>query len=144
MWAAYIDGNDIVLEPENAGPQVLLTIPAGVKAVSLAFDRNMRPAVAYVDGADVAHLYWYDGQAAAQVDTVFPGIENPRVCHDDKRELSDNSADVILAYTRDGDLYYREQRDRYGEEYLLQADIGSLRLRNVGMADNLRLHFVLS
>ncbi len=144
VWTAYIIGDDIVLDPDDGPAQTLLSVPGGVAAVSLAFDRNMRPVVAYVTSAGLTRLFWYDTLVADEVDTPFPGIENPRVCHDDKRDMQASSSDVIFAYTRDGDLYYREQRDRYGVERLLQADIGAVRLRNIGMGDNLRLHFVLA
>lgn len=143
-WAAYDSGDDIIFEDEAGVQTAVISVAGGVKALSISFDQNMRPHVAYVDSADLAHLYWYDTVLAMAVTTPFPGIATPRLAHDDKRTLESGSSDIIFAYVRGGGLYYRQQRDRFDTERVLDPAIGALRLRNVAMGKNNRLHFHLS
>lgn len=143
-WAGYASGDNIIFEDEGGATTVVTTVPGGVRALSISFDQNMRPHVAYVDSAGLANLYWYDTILAMPVTTPFPGITNPRLAHDDKRRMESGSSDIILAYVRDAGLYYRQQRDRFDTERVLDPAIGALRLRNVAMGTNHRLHFILS
>lgn len=140
-WTIRVDGDDILISAPEVAETVLFTA-AGTSQVSLAFDQNMRPAVAFVQNG-VAKLRWYDTLAAAQVITEFADAVTPRVCLDDKRETQTGTSDIILAYVRDGDLYFRAQRDRFGVEYLLKADVGGT-LVKVGMMRNNRLGFEIS
>lgn len=122
---------------------LFVTLP-GLTELSAAFDQNMRPVLAYVQNG-VARLRWYNTVPGAYVVTDLPaGTISPRVTLDDKRQtqtaLGDN--DVILAYIRAGDLYYRQQRDRYEDEYLL-ATVGSAKLIRIGMNAVNRLQFLL-
>lgn len=135
------DGGPIYCAPLAGGGTLLLDV-SGVTAVSGTFDRNMRPAVAYViDG--VGYLWWFDAVTNAMVTTTFTGIAEIRVTHDDKRPTADFRSDVIVAYTRDGNLYYRQQRDRYTIERLLAENITG-QLRNIGMNTGLRLQFEIN
>lgn len=143
-WVCYPSGTSIFVEgADGNATEVLSEIAGSITSVSLAFDQNMRPTIAYVAGGE-AYLYWFDSVPQDFTVTQFADAENPRVCLDDKRPLESGSSDIILAYKRAGGLYHRLQRDRYTVEYLLDADIGNLRLRNIGMGSNNRLHFMLS
>jgi hypothetical protein len=62
------------------------------------------------------------------------------VCLDDKRPLQNAVSDVILAYTRSGNLYFRAQRDRYLVEYPLATAVTGT-LDKVGMNTVNRLQF---
>jgi hypothetical protein len=103
--------------------------------LSLAFDQNCRPVIAYVEAGTIK-LYWFDTQAAAQTTTAFDGLgTSPMLCLDDKRTEAATSSDVLLAYLRDGYAYYRQQRDRYGIEYTLGRVLGaSPRIMGWGMS----------
>lgn len=140
-WHAYIAGDDVILEAEHVAPSVLYS-GAGINEISLAFDQNMRPVLAFVQ-AGAAYLRWYDTSVSAQVITPLgEGVQNPRVTMDDKRYTQVHSSDVILAYIRDGGLYTRMQRDRYIIEYL-QASGLSHSLIKIGMNAGNRLQFLL-
>lgn len=143
VWRARIVENNtaIVLDAEQVAATTLIT-GNDITEVSLSFDGNMRPVVAYVDGG-IPKLYWYDSQQASQVTTEFPGIITPRVGLDDKRVLQSSVRDVIFAYLRNGNIYMRQQRDRYQIEYLLQANVGSPGLIKIGMNRQLRFQFLL-
>lgn len=142
-WRARILNNntDIVVDADSVAETTLIS-GTNITEVSLAFDSNMNPAVAYVEDG-TAKLYWFDSTLPGQTTTEFPGIVTPRVSLDDKRPLQSAIRDVIFAYLRDGNLYYRQQRDRYLTEYLLQEDVGSPGLIKIGMNRQLRFQFLL-
>lgn len=100
-------------------PEQLHYSAAGLINVSLTFDQNMNPAIAYMqDGT--AKLRWYDTTILAyDVITLPAGSQYPRVCLDDKRDMQTATSDILLVYTRSGKLYFREQRDRFLIEYQL-------------------------
>lgn len=140
-WHAYYNEPDVVVEAEGVEPTVLFSRP-GLTHLSLAFDQNMRPCVAFVQAGE-AWLWWYDSQASGQVFTQLAGnVVTPRVTTDEKRPNQLGVSDIILAYLRDGGLYYRQQRDRFGTERLLAMTDAS-QLLEVGMNVGLRLQFRL-
>ena len=140
VWTFRLIGETITVEADDVAPEVLVT-GAGITAIAGAFDQNMNPAVAYVQGG-VLKLYWYDSLEEEQVITEFgPGI-TPKICMDDKRAsqtlLGNN--DVIFCYVRDDVLYARTQRDRYEVEDPL-ANVAGFTLVRMGMNTVNRLQF---
>lgn len=117
-----------------------------ITEVSLAFDQNMRPHLAFVqDGA--ARLYWYDSQVEGMVTTDL-GVEirTPRITMDDKRFIASNGYllnDIVLAYVRDGKLCTRMQRERFSVE-VIQAENIENGLIKIGINRQLRLQFMFS
>ena len=141
IWRLRYVSPDVRISADGVAESTLFTA-AGLTELSLAFDQNMRPVVAYVQSGE-AKLRWYDALTeSVTTTTLAAGVETPRVCLDDKRPLQFGNSDVILAYVRDGGLYFRAQRDRYDVEYLLQADVGGTLIR-VGMNEISRLQFML-
>lgn len=128
-WTCDTVSSEDPLEPDlirvfadDVPPETVLTDFA-VTQVSLAFDQNMRPTIAFVANG-VPKLYWYDSALEQPVvTTLASGVISPRVTLDDHRRLQDSASDIILTYIRDGNLYFCMQRDRYTIEYLLKADI---------------------
>ncbi|WP_444922937.1 hypothetical protein ACJJH9_12200 [Microbulbifer sp. DLAB2-AF] len=88
-------------------------------------------------------LYWYDSSQGAQITTDWPGIVTPKVSLDDARSTQSAVSDVIFAYLKNGNLYHRLQRDRYGNEYLLASDVNSPGLIKIGMNWQFRFQFLL-
>ncbi|WP_444897898.1 hypothetical protein [Microbulbifer sp. SSSA005] len=121
IWRARIlnDGTEIVLDAREVDAYTIIT-GTNITEVSLAFDQNMRPVIAYVESG-TAKLCWYDSSQGVQVTTSWPGVITPQVSLDDKRPIQPSASDVIFAYLRsvNGEqrLYYRQQRDRYTVEY---------------------------
>lgn len=124
IWRTRILGNgtQIVLDAEPANidgqkvPALIVITGTNITEVSTTFDSNMNPAIAYVEDG-TPKLYWFDTLAGMQVTTDYPGIITPRVSLDDKRPMQSAIRDVIFTYIRDGQVYYRQQRDRYTIEY---------------------------
>ena len=138
-WRLEYRGSDAILTPANGGDITLFSL-IGVTEISLAFDQNMRPFVAYMKDGE-AWYYWWDPLAVDYEHTALEaGVTSPKCCLDDKRPLHVNTSDILLVYVRDEKLFYREQRDRYGVAYQLATGITSA-LYRIGMGDNLRIHF---
>ena len=148
VWTARIErnkttGDDEIWVGAESVDKFLVHTAANITEVSLAFDRNMNLAVAYVQGG-TAYLYWYDTTVPGYVTTnLGTDVVTPRVTHDDKRDGRGGSSDIILAYIKNGNLYYKQQRDRYETERLLQASVGSDGIIKVGMSRQNRLQFLL-
>ncbi|MEA3639917.1 MAG: hypothetical protein VBE63_08235 [Lamprobacter sp.] len=142
QWAG--DWRGLVLDaPGNSDiPPRRLWPVADVREVALAFDQNMRPAAAFVDGA-IGKLYWYDSDRAKTVVDVIPGMRSPRLCLDDKRVTQTAASDILLFYLADGKVCMRRQRDRFSVLYVLKERTGARALGRVGMGSNWRLHIEL-
>lgn len=146
-WRALLlnpgeDDSYVQLDATEVEPFTLVELP-GLTEISIAFDQLMRPTLAYVQ-AGSAYLRWYDTLASAYVtDLIGSDIVTPRVTMDDKRFVATNGYqlnDVILGYVRAGNLYYRQQRDRFTIERLLAEDVNPL--IKIGFNRGLRLQFM--
>lgn len=142
-WTLRYDrqSGDMLLSAPGVTEFVVFNRP-DITEVSLAFNRNMEVAVAFVQ-AGQAKLYWYDNTLPGHVfeESLLGAAVNPRICHDDKRQLQDAVGEIILGYVRAGNLYFRAQRDRFLVEYLLKTG-GMTRLYHVGINRALRLQFM--
>lgn len=138
IWTLTTDGTNVTISAPNHPASVLFTGTA-ITEIDLAFDQNMRPFVAFVEGG-AAKYRWYDSLVEGQVITPLTDATRPRCCLDDKRALQTGSSDIILVYIRVGNLYFRAQRDRYLVEYLLKSAVTGA-LAKVGMGVALRLQF---
>lgn len=146
-WTLWLRGDDVVIKAENYAPNpptVLFTF-TGITELSLAFDQNMNPFVAYVRDGE-PWFWWWDPSPNDYVHVALPvDCLTPRCCMDDKR---DNAAgygfsDVILAYARNDNIYTREQRNRYIDEDLFEANVFA-RLIKIGMHGGNRLQLLLT
>ncbi len=88
--------------------------------IALAFDQNMRAHVAFVQSG-LAWLWWYDSQVNQMAFTSFPGMSNPRLATDEKRDAELAVSDVVLSYMSGGNLCCRIQRERFTVERVLTA-----------------------
>ncbi len=140
VWKACIsdDGSRILISSPSHAESVFIA-GTEISEVSLAFDSNMNPAVAYVE-VGFARLRWYDSLIDDYTTTNFPGASSPKLSTDDKRPGQTSQRDIIFAYIRNGNLYYRQQRDRYGVEYLLATNVEG-EFNQLGMNTAGRLQF---
>ena len=155
-WTLTSDSQGVYLSAPNTPKTRLFTlgdigaargkIPGTpITEVSLAFDQNMRPFVAFVADA-LAGFWWFNSQTNTMTftdlatDVAGNKALTPRCCLDDKRPRESGNSDIILAYVRANVLYFRMQRDRYGVEYQLM-DNAFFTLDQVGMNRKGRLQF---
>ena len=112
-----------------------------ISEASLAFDQNMRPFVAYVQGG-LAKIYWYDTAIPGQTTTVLSSdVKTPKCTTDEKRPWHLDISDIVLAYIRAGNLCVRYQRERYQNEHVLKAVGATAELVSVGLNKAGRLQF---
>jgi len=136
-WKVWVEGDDILLARAPYDSPTTLFTAVGTTWVSLAFDQNMRPNVAYMQ-AGACKLWWYDTTIPGATTTTFADCASPMLCLDDKRQGADSYNDVLFFYVRAGSIRYRQQRDRYGTERTLTA-VPDGTILQVGMAQNLRV-----
>lgn len=143
-WRCYIEGGVVKVTPVLGGTVTSVFTPTGViTSLSLAFDTNMAVTIAYVEDG-LVKLRWFN--------TTLPGIQTDTIAGatackcgtDEKRSGLEGLSDVIFAYLRAGNLYYRQQRDRYLIEYTVGAVGASFKLRRVGKNVGNRFQFELS
>ena len=114
--------NGIFLSAPNT-EEFLLYSASKITEFSFTFDQNMNPFLAFMQDG-VAKFRWWDPTIPGYTVTSLPaGSHGPKCALDDKRKLETGTSDILLCYCRDGNLYYREQRDRYGVEYLLKSGV---------------------
>ena len=144
QWTlSYTDDAKLLLTPHTTGsPTVLFTRP-GISDLALAFDQNMRPAVAYRHNERLS-LWWYDTVSAAYVTSNFGEGLSPRLTLDNKRPTGDGTNDILFAYIQGGKIKYRQQRDRFNTERELSDHVyPNTRIRAFGMTDKLRIQIEL-
>lgn len=127
----------IQVQPSD-GPVALTLSEADVQTVSLAFDTNMSPVISWQTSTG-ANLYYYDTLTFSYVTRNFAGVTSCRVCVDDPLAFYVSQSDVIFGYTLNGNLCYRQQRDRYDIEYIIKPT--SKHLIKMGPSSENRLQF---
>ena len=143
-WKAYVDGKRIMAQREGLEPQKIKDVEGRVNEVSLTFDQNMRPTLAYVEEG-VSKLYWYDTAIQGMRTSIFD-VYNPRVSLDDTRKFNIADSDIIFGYiSKDNKVKYRLQRERFSIEHDLVFDRGEfeggLVLNDIGMGVDNRFVF---
>ena len=144
VWKLWLDGNDVKLAPDDS-PETSTTLfsAAGITELTLAFDGNMTPVVAYVQEG-VMKLRWYDLTLTppAYATTPISG-ESPYLSFDDRRERFVSKAEVLLFYLKDGMVKLRALSDRFLVEYDWTAQpVGSERIIAAGLDSGDRMQLV--
>lgn len=136
LWSCFYE-NDQIKVSNGLATHVLLAVE-NVTALSIAFDFNMRPMVAYLANSH-CYLWWYDSLMAAQTTTdLGQDISFPQLALDEKRSSQSANADVIFSYIKNNKAYMRLQRERFLIEHeITQAK----RLIQIGMMKNYRFGF---
>lgn len=121
LWTAFIVNNDILLSAQNT-PAFVRLPRVNAAWVALAFDQNAREFIAYADKLGNANFFWFDTLINNFRTTAIAGVV-PRVfaAFDDSRPIQLSQSDVILAYVRSNELFFRAQRERFGVEHDLGA-----------------------
>jgi hypothetical protein len=130
VWTANLIGNpgevgtSVWISAPNT-PSTLVFAEDGISEISLTFDQNMHPVIAYF-AAGRAKLRWYDATIPGYSIITFPdGAKAPKCTLDDKRPLATltASSDILVAYIYADDLIMRMQRDRFTIDYTLMVNL---------------------
>lgn len=139
-WTIFYEGGIVKVAPES-GPVQFTRATPDVQTLSLAFDSNMAVAYAWQSPAG-SNLYFFNSLIGGYDTLTIGDGTSCRVGVDDPRRFNEAASDVIFAYTRDGELYWRQQRDRYTIERHVGHSAGRV-LRRCAPNKLNRLQFLL-
>lgn len=140
VWRGTLKNGTVTIETLGVEPVPLYTDP-GMIRFSFTFDQNMNPALAF-DTENSSHLWWFDNTIPGYTLLTLPsGSKYATVGLDDHRRMQTSTSDIILAYMRDDNLYFRAQRERFLDEHLLESGLTNLGLRQIGLNEKLRFQF---
>jgi len=150
VWHLFVTGVDagtqVWVEALNTPPTLMFSQPF-ITWARLAFDQNMHPVISFM-GQNGVGYWWFDPTVPGQVFAFLPDTcRMPCVTMDDKRMIAtlNGTNDVILAYFNGNNLCFRQERDRYGTEYILAINVDDFIsnpfLNSVGMNEQYRLQF---
>lgn len=140
IWVSK--GTDVTV---GEGTFLLEIEPKEVLSLSGTFDRNMAPSLAWTT-EEGAYFRWFDSAAEDYTVTFFPGVSSILLTHDDVRDSSQATSDVIVTWLEGGRIYYAIQRERYTviKEVEVEFPGEVLRLDNFGMTRGYRLQWEYS
>lgn len=141
-WTLQLDGDNFLLSNSTTSPEVVFVTTAPTEC-SLAFDQNMRIAIAF-QTENSSNIYFYNSLLADYDILSIPDARCARAVTDDVRQIPNvtNLNDVLFFYILDNQLCMRVQRDRFEVEYQLR-DVTNYRLEHVGMNDKHRVQMNL-
>lgn len=138
--------SSVYLYSDNT-PNTFIFSDPGIIWMRFTFDQNMHPFVSFYDGS-ISKYFWWDPTIPGNTVTSLPaGPTYPACMLDDTRSIETRvgTSDIILGYINNTNLCYRQQRDRYGTEYVLYSGINNLIsnpfVNKIGMNNNYRLQF---
>lgn len=141
IWRIRYVNDTIYLGAPNT-PEHPIFVKRCLTTVNLAFDQNGRYVLIYLFNSEL-HIYWYDTTVARYADIILDtGVTSARITLDDKRKWQLANSQLILGYTKNNNLYLRQQSDRFMVAYLMQRDIGGPLLR-IGLTRHYRFQFLL-
>lgn len=142
VWTAYADpsGNLWLEAPNTAAYEFLPGV--GAAWVALAFDQSARIFLAWSTSTGAASYYWYDSTITAyRVSTLVGYIPRIFASLDDARPAQSTQSDILLVYELSGQLYMRQQRDRFGVAYDLGTAPSGAPLAQIGPSTVNRFQF---
>lgn len=150
-WSGYVanvglSNSSVYLFAQNTPDTLIFTYP-GIIWMRFTFDQNMHPFVSFYDGVLSRYFWWDPTLPGNTITTMSSGPTYPSCMLDDPRALETRvgTSDIILGYINNNSLCYRQQRDRYGVEYVLYSGINNLIsnpfVNKIGMNEHYRLQF---
>lgn len=110
-----------------------------LKELSLTFNQTCNPFVAFRSATRIK-IWWYDPLLSNYTIKDVTTGDQPFCYLDERRPEFSANSDVFLLYHRDGEIFYRLQRDRFDVEYSTGIVGGTdIVIECFGMAKNNRL-----
>lgn len=139
VWVAEYDGSNVEIWREDVEARSTLFSAAGITEISLAFDQQMQPAIAYMQSG-ACKLWWYDGTVPGYDIVTVSGATSPVIKLDDPRLTATNAgtSDMLVFFIKSSKLYHRRQQDRFLTDMELYDPAPGSRIGRCGLATNLR------
>lgn len=141
IWKVYIKNNSVYVKREGENIEHKIFDKADITQIDLTFDQNMRPFICYVAN-NLPYYYHFNAEDSSYSEVALPPeIKFPRaaITHHESHNIP--VSDIILAYTREGNLCYRIQRERYKKEYIIATDPKKSMLWRVGLTTDGRFGY---
>jgi hypothetical protein len=151
-WRARIDSGVVYLCRRNnandgwEAEEELFTADASgtavINEISLTWDQNARPAVAFNEDG-VIKLWWWDASIPANDIRAIASGRNPIAYLDDRNPANVSYSDILVFLVQPSTdrMFYVRQRDRYDTAYVLPVDSVAYKfLMLVVMGNDRRLH----
>lgn len=120
VWSVHCVDNRLYLCRGEEERFLYIEVEESIKWVDLAFDINMNTVITYSTNSGT-YLRYYS-TVIGKYDTIhFTDIRTPSLLLDSNADYLDSDADVIFMYFKGSDLFYRVQKERYTNEYLLYS-----------------------
>lgn len=117
VWKAWIDGRKLYVKREDLEQIHIIAEQDNVTQIDLTFDQTMRPFLCYVkDGLPYYYHFNKDDSSYSEV-ALDPTVTFPRCALDMPYDIV--KSDIYIGYSREGNLCYRIQRERFTREYIL-------------------------
>lgn len=142
IWIAELVEDDIVVYNKDTDESFIAYSGKDIEEFSFAMDTANNPIIAARQNG-ILHVRWFDFDTQVYIVTSFTGIRNACICLDDKLNYVTGTSSIILAYIRNDNLYFRDQRDAFSIEYLLKELSSNIKLLKIGMNEGRRLQFQL-
>ncbi|CAK25977.1 putative structural protein [Pseudomonas phage LKD16] len=141
VWRTMLRNDGTYLGWEDGTNEVRIGdgIDAGISTISLDFDSNMNYVFVFVRADKTGALSYFNVQQGRRIIVELGQVDYAKVALDDKRPGATAWAQVIVPYTRGGNMYVRTQNENYTQEHL-EVDTGKVfrPLVKCGMGTNLR------
>ncbi|AKF13962.1 hypothetical protein [Pseudomonas phage DL62] len=141
VWRTMLRNDGTYLGWEDGTNEVRIGdgIDAGISTISLDFDSNMNYVFVFVRADKTGALSYFNVQQGRRIVVELGQVDYAKVALDDKRPGATAWAQVIVPYTRGGNMYVRTQNENYTQEHL-EVDTGKVfrPLVKCGMGTNLR------
>lgn len=117
VWKAFLRGNEICIKREDLDEIHVITTKENITQLDITFDQTMRPFLCYVkDGLPYYYHFNKDDSSYSEV-ALDPTVTFPRCALDMPYDIS--KSDIYIGYSRDGNLCYRIQHERFTKEHIL-------------------------
>lgn len=148
-WRGYADMDTSELFLGVPGVVAFTSVfqfPRPVVEIAFAFDTNMNPVIGWREDDGSSWFRWFDPTTPGfESIELAAGSYSVRIALDDVRDIQALSGvtDTVIAYMREGTVFYRLLRDRFEDEHEFSDDHDNRQLGQIGMNELLRFQFQL-
>ena len=141
IWRARYVSDTVYLVAPNYTESVFFKRRC-IESISLSFDQNGRPLLTYLIAGNL-YLYWHHTITQKYEHTLIDTqVTSHQVCLDIRTRLGILDSQVVLGYTKNNNLYYVLQADRYMVPYLIALGVNGY-LIQIGMSRQHRFQFLV-
>ncbi len=141
VWRARYVSDTVYLAAPNHPESAFLTMRC-IHSIGLSFDQNARPILTYLKEGSL-YLYWHNPTVQQYTHTLInTNVTGHGVYLDVRTPVGIFKSQVIVAYTKNDNLYYATQDERYATSRLFASGVNGY-LIQMGMSKGNRMQFLV-